>query len=248
MSDIISVIIVDDEPLAIQALNTVLKDIDDIKIIAECANGFETIKCVQELKPDILFLDIQMPKLDGFDVVELLGKEAPLIVFVTAYDEFAIKAFEAQAVDYLLKPVTKERLTKALEKVRSQLKLKEINNIEEIIHQRHRDLKPLSRIVIKDGSVINIVPVNEITHIEAQDDYVNIYTKDKTHLKYETLTHLEEVLDERQFCRIHRSYILNINFLKEIQPLSKDSRIAILKNGKNISISRSGYNRLKNYL
>jgi len=248
MIDKISAIIIDDEPLAVQALKALLERDDDIEVVAECMNGFDAVKCIQEKKPDILFLDIQMPKLDGFDVVELLGKELPLIIFVTAFDEYAIKAFEARAVDYLLKPVTPERMMKALQRAREQLKLKEIQSVDAVIQQHHRDLRPLGRIVIKDGPAIHIIPVNDISHMEAQDDYVNIHSRGKAFLKYETLNHLEEVLDERQFCRIHRSYILNINYLKEIQPMSKDSKVAVLNNGQSIPISRTGYNRLKNYL
>ncbi len=250
MNKTINAIIVDDEALARESLKQALERFDDIKIIKECANGFEAVQAVHRLKPDLIFLDIQMPKLDGFDVVELLEKETPLIIFVTSYDEYALRAFEAEALDYLLKPVKPERLQKAVERVREQFQLKNSQPFETFI-DKHRNLQaPLSRILIRYGTDVFILPVNDIIYFEAQDDYVKVYThaQGKSYLKYERMSHLEKMLDPQYFCRIHRSYIININFLKKIEPYSKDSRLAIMENGKKLPISRAGYNRLMELL
>jgi len=245
----INTIIVDDEPLARQSLEDALNPFDDIRIQARCANGFEAVKAVQEHRPHLLFLDIQMPRLDGFDVVELLGKEVPLIVFVTSYDEYALKAFEAQALDYILKPVQHRRLEKAIQQVRERVRQNQEQPYETFI-ENHRDtMVPLDRILIRNGYDVVIIPVKEIDYIEAQDDYIKIYTKDgKSYLKSERMNRLEETLDARTFCRIHRSYILNIDSLKKIEPYTKDSRIAILQNGTRLNISRSGYAKLMELL
>jgi two-component system LytT family response regulator len=235
------VLIVDDEPLARESLSMALSEFEDIEIIGECADGFEAVKLINELKPDLVFLDIQMPKLDGFDVLELLGEDAPFIVFVTAHDEYAIKAFESHALDYILKPVDPERLKKTFVKVNERLQEKETQPVGELLADRQSQLPYLSRILLRDRARVYIIPVEEILYFEAQDDYVSIYTRDKTYLKKETLSHLERLLDDRQFIRIHRSYLLNINYLNKIEPYSKDSRIAILKDGKTLPVSRAGY-------
>jgi two-component system LytT family response regulator len=244
----IRAIIVDDEPLAIDGLKNALSEFEDIEVIRECSNGFEAVQSVQELKPDLLFLDIQMPKIDGFDVVELLGKDTPLVVFVTAYDEYAIKAFEAHALDYLLKPTSIERLKKTLERAKEELLLLKNNPYEKFVEERRRDAYPLSRILIRDGTHVHIVPVNDILYLEAQDDYVCIYTAKESFLKNERLSNFEDALDSQQFCRIHRSYIINISCLNKIEPYTKDSRLAIMKNGRNLPISRAGYARLMELL
>jgi two-component system LytT family response regulator len=246
MDKTIKAIIVDDEDLARESLKEVLERFDDIKIINECTNGFEAVQAAQRLKPDLIFLDIQMPKLDGFDVVELLGKETPLIIFVTSYDEYALRAFEAEALDYLLKPVKPERLQQSVERVREQFQLKNSKPFETLIDKHRNFQAPLSRILIRYGTEVFIIPADDIIYFEAQDDYVKVYThaQGKSYLKSERMSHLEKMLDPQFFCRIHRSYIININFLKKIEPYSKDSRLAILQNGKKLPISRAGYNRL----
>jgi two-component system LytT family response regulator len=244
----IRAIIVDDEALARASLREALDQFEDIEIIKECANGFDAIREIQQSKPDLIFLDIQMPRLDGFDVVELLGKEAPFIVFVTAYDEYALRAFEADALDYLLKPVTAERLGKSIRRLREKLRAVSPPKMEQFIEHHLAHSAPLTRILIRDGTDVHIIPVEDMIYCEAQEDYVRIYTENRSYLKLERMSNLEKTLDPRNFCRIHRSYLLNIDYLAKIEPYSKDSRIAKLKDGKALPISRSGYNRLMELL
>ncbi|UCH96633.1 MAG: response regulator transcription factor [Candidatus Aminicenantes bacterium] len=244
MKNKIRAIIVDDEALARESLKETISQFEDIEMISECANGFEAVQAVQQTKPDLIFLDIQMPKLDGFDVVELLGKEAPAIIFVTAYDEYALRAFEAEALDYLLKPVSNKRLQKSIERVRERLNSKVPQEMERFIDHHQENMAPLTRILIRDGMNIHIIPQEDIVFVEAKEDYVKFHTEERAYLKLERMSNLERKLDYRNFCRIHRSYLLNINYLVKIEPYSKDSRIAKLKNGKSLPISRSGYNRL----
>lgn len=244
MAERIKAVIVDDEPLARLSLKKALEEFEHIDILQECSNGFEAVQVVHSIQPDVLFLDIQMPKLDGFDVVELLGHEAPIIVFVTAYDEYAIKAFETQALDYLMKPVQHDRLAKTLEKINKLIAHNDFPPIDKLIETHRKDAAPLTRILVRDRSNVHILPVEEVMYIEAQDDYIEIHTTKGSYLKNERISNLEEALDENQFCRIHRSYIMNIEYLSKIEPHTKDSKLAILKNGRNLPISRSGYSKL----
>ncbi len=241
------VLIVDDEPLARKAMSLALAEFPEIEIIGECTDGFDAVKVINKEKPDVIFLDIQMPKLDGFDVLELLD-EPPFIVFVTAYNEYALKAFESHALDYILKPVKIERLAITLKRVDKQLRERKEQPVSQLLdhHQQHHS--PPDRILIRDRNRIHILPVKEISYIEAQDDYVALYTKNRSYLKKETLSGLEKRLESRQFVRIHRSYILNIDFLSKIEPFAKDSKIAVLKDGKTLPVSRSGYQLLMSYL
>ena len=241
-------LVVDDEPLARKALRDIVSKCDDIEIVGECSNGFEVVKQVGEKKPDLIFLDIQMPKLDGFDVVELLGDESPFIIFVTAYDEYALRAFETHALDYLMKPVRLERLEQALERVREQMRSKIPQKAGVFVQSHRNQLFPLSRILVRYGSDVFIIPVEDITHVKAEDDYVRIFTSERSYLKQERMNRLEQLLDSRSFCRIHRSFILNLNYLSKIEPFSKDSKVAILKNKESLPISRSGYDRLMKLL
>lgn len=248
MTPKIKAIIVDDEELGRVSLREALDQFGDIEIVGECANGFEAIHEVEQSRPDLIFLDIQMPRLDGFDVVELLGKEAPFIIFVTAYDEYALKAFEAEALDYLLKPVNEKRLQKSIRRVREKLREKTPQKVVQFI-EHHRDRQaPWHRVLIREGSDVHIIPMEDITHFEAQEDYVRIHTSTRSYLKLERISNLESKLEPGHFCRIHRSYILNIDYLAKIEPYSKDSRLAKLKDGKILPISRSGYNRLMELL
>jgi two-component system LytT family response regulator len=242
------VLIVDDEPLALQSIRIALENFQQIEIAGECTNGFDAVKMVKEMKPDILFLDIKMPKLDGFDVIELLGDDTPFIVFVTAYDEYAIKAFEARAVDYLLKPVKVERLAKTLDQIEERIHSKYILPLETIIQDHQKNNLPLKRILIREGSKIHIIPASSIFCIEAQENYVSIHTKEGSYLKNESMSNLISLLDNKVFCQVHRSYIINVNYLSKIEHYSKDSREAIMKNEKTIPISRSGYSRLMELL
>ena len=241
---VLSAVIVDDEELARAVLREYLSAHPEIRIVAECSNGFETVKAVAELKPDLLFLDIQMPKLDGFEVLELIGR-GPAVIFVTAYDQFALRAFEVHAVDYLLKPFTPERLSEALERARQRLGRDDAVPVEALVKQARETRKPLERILVKDGSKVHVIPVEKIDYIEAQDDYVGIKAGGKIYLKQDTMAELETLLDPERFKRIHRSYILNIERLVRLEPYAKDSRVAVLVDGTQLPVSRTGYARLK---
>ena len=239
-------IIVDDEEPARLILREFLSAHEEVQIIAECANGFDAVKAITESKPDLVILDIQMPKLNGFEVLELVD-QPPAIIFATAYNQYAIRAFEVHAVDYLLKPFSKERLTEALEHAKRHLKKKSIP-IRDLATAAGMKPSPLERILVKDGSKVHIIPVDKIDYIEAQDDYVAIKSDGKTHLKQERMAKLEKELDTTKFVRVHRSYILNLERIARIELYAKDSRMAILKDGTKLLISRAGYEKLKGLL
>jgi len=246
MKDNIKVIIIDDESLARQISKNYLLRHDNIEIVAECSNGFDAIKKINERKPDIIFLDIQMPKLNGFEMLELIDNP-PVIIFTTAYDHFAIKAFEVSAVDYLLKPFSEERFDQALKKAIKLLddKFKQADSIRNIIAEHEKKIETLERVVIKDGGKINIIPVNEIKWIEAQDDYIMIHSDKGKFLKQKTMKYFEDHLDETQFVRIHRSYIINLSYLQHLEQQETDSYKLILKNGQELPVSKTGLSRLK---
>lgn len=244
MNKKIKALIVDDEQLARDSVKEHLKRHPEIEVAGECANGFEAVKFVHEHKPDLVFLDIQMPKLDGFDVIELLSENLPSIIFITAFDEYALKAFEAQAMDYLLKPVKAERFDKSVKRVAGKIAGNKENKIEKLVDHNRESNRPLSRILIKDGVNVTILDPGDVIYIEASDDYVKFHTAEKYWLKGERMSNLEKNLDHRIFCRVHRSFIININFMARIEPYSKESRIVKLKNGKTLPVSKSGYSRL----
>jgi two-component system LytT family response regulator len=233
-------VIVDDEELARGFLRGLLAAHSDIEIAAECANGFEAVKAAAEAAPDLLFLDVQMPKLDGFEVLELIDP-GPAVIFVTAYDEYAMRAFDAHAVDYLLKPFSAERFERALERARSRLGERKLP--AEVAAGRPRGERP-ERIVVKDGTRVHIIPLDKLDYVEAQDDYVALHSAGKTYLKQQPIGALEAALDPARFVRIHRSAILNLERLARIEPYGKESRIAILQDGARLPVSRSGYSRL----
>jgi two-component system LytT family response regulator len=220
---------------------------ENFQVVAECANGFEAVKAVADLKPDVIFLDIQMPKLSGFEVLELL-EVPPAIVFVTAYDQFAIKAFDKHAVDYLLKPIGQARFDEAVRRVQDRLKKSKSQNLSPIVRVAKEHHSPLERILVKEGTRVVIIPVESIDYIEAQDDYVEIHSRGKKHLKQERMSDLERHLNEKRFVRVHRSFILNIDRIARIEPYGKESRVAILKDGGRLAVSRTGYERLKSLL
>ena len=238
-------IIVDDEHLARAVLREYLADQPGIEIVAECANGFEAVKAIGELRPDLVFLDIQMPKLDGFEVVELAGTRTQY-VFVTAYDQFALKAFEVRAIDYLLKPFSRERLAQALASARSRVTPPE--QLEAVAQESARRLGSLERILIRDGSRVHVVPASSIDWIEAQDDYVQISAGGRTHLKNGRMAELEQGLDPSLFLRVHRSYIVNVGAIERIEAATRDSWCAVLKDGKRVPVSRSGYQKVRELL
>ena len=246
MSDVLRVVIVDDEEPARLAVRQDLIALGGVTIVAECANGFEAVKAVSEQTVDLLLLDVQMPKLDGFDVLELVGKDVP-VIFITAYDEFALKAFDVHAVDYLLKPFARERLAAALDRARTRRGQKLPDPAIVRAAARPGETQ-VDRIVIRDGPNVHVVPVARIDYVEAQDDYVAFHTAGKALLKEQTLADLEAQLDPRRFVRVHRSYILNIERLSRVELYAKDSRVAILTDGRKIPISRAGYQRLQELL
>ena len=236
------VLIVDDEHLARALLREFLGAHPDVEIVGECANGFEAVKAIGELDPEVVFLDIQMPKLDGFEVVELAGGK-PHYIFATAYDQFALRAFEVHAIDYLLKPFSRERLKQALEHARSrQAPPAQLQAVVAEAAQRHGYLE---RVLIKDGTRVQVVPASSIDYIEAQDDYVQVMAAGRAWLKNQRMSELEAQLDPQVFIRIHRSYIVNLGSIARIEPTSKDSHCAVLKDGARLPISRSGYQKLR---
>jgi len=240
------VVIVDDEEPARMALRHALGVLGGVDVLAECENGFEAVRVVTELQPDLLFLDVQMPKLDGFEVLELLGGGMP-VVFVTAYDEFALRAFAVHAIDYRLKPYTDERLAAALLRARERTPAARPAIAALRAAARPADT-PLERVVIRDGGQVHVLPVGKIDYVEAQDDYVAFRSGGKSFLKEQTLSDLEAALDPRQFVRVHRSYVLNIERLSKVELYAKDSRVAILADGTKLPISRAGYQRLQKVL
>jgi two-component system LytT family response regulator len=242
----IRVVIVDDEELARQMLREFLASHREIEIAAECANGFEAVKAVTELKPDLVFLDIQMPKLDGFEVLELIGTNRA-VVFVTAFDEYAIRAFDIHAVDYLLKPFSAERFETALQRARQRLNGK-LPAAVELSTSARPPAQPLERIVVRDGTRVFIIPVAKLDYAEAQDDYVALAAEGKKHLKQQTISSLESSLDPTRFLRIHRSYIVNLEKVTKVEPYSKDNHMVVLSNGAQLPVSRSGYARLREFL
>jgi two-component system, LytTR family, response regulator len=237
-------LLVDDEDLARHAVRELLKPHPEISVVAECTNGFEALKAAAEHQPDLMFLDVQMPKLTGFDVLELIDPQ-PAVIFVTAYDEFAMKAFEVHAVDYLLKPVGQERFEAALERAKSRIGEKLPVATELAAAARSPQQPFLERIVVKDGTRVTLIPVGKLDYVEAQDDYVALASYGAKHLKQQTIASLEAGLDSARFVRIHRSYIVNFERVVRIEPYGKDSRLAILADGTRLPVSRTGYARLK---
>lgn len=235
--------IVDDEELARRLLREYLSAYEDVEIVAECANGFEAVKAVADLKPDLLLLDIQMPRLDGFEVLELVGREVG-VIFATAYDQYAIRAFEVHAVDYLLKPFSEDRLRAALDRARSRVAAKALLTPAQLTALSRPAGGHLERVAIRDGANVHVIPVLKIDYVEAQDDYVCFRAEGKRYLKQQTLAEIESALNPEQFVRIHRSYILNIDRLAKLELYAKDSHAAILRDGTRLAVSRSGYARL----
>jgi two-component system LytT family response regulator len=225
-------VIVDDEELARAYLRELIAAYADIEIVAECANGFEAVKAVNELAPDLLFLDVQMPKLDGFEVLELIDRD-PALIFVTAYDQYAMRAFDAQAMDYLLKPFSAERFARALERARGRTGKRPAPAPRQV-----------DRIVVRDGAKIHVIPLDKLDYVEAQDDYVALHAEGKSYLKQQPIGELEMALDAARFVRIHRSAIVNLERVARIEPYAKDSRVAVLADGTRLPVSRSGYARL----
>lgn len=239
-------ILIDDEPLARSIVKEYLQQYPQFEIAEECSNGFEGLKAIQQHNPDIIFLDIQMPKITGFEMLELLDQYPP-VIFATAYDEYAIKAFEANAVDYLLKPFSKERFDKAMQKLLQQKKIPQPQTQAVLDTAAHSPTQQ-NRIVVKDGSKIKIIPLAQIQYLEAADDYVKIVTADGNYLKKKTMNFFEQTMDGNQFVRVHRSYILNSQLITRIDVHEKDNHLALLNTGAKIPVSKTGYIKLKEVL
>lgn len=233
-------VIADDEELARGILREYIGG-SGIEIVAECANGFEAVKACGELRPDVLFLDIQMPKLDGFEVLELIDREVA-VVFVTAFDQYAMRAFDAAAVDYLLKPFGVERFRAALEKVRRRVGETRPASLAGALQNAARPAGAyLERIVVKDGAKVHVIPTGRLDYAEAQDDYVALRSEGKSWLKQQTIASLEAALDPKRFVRLHRSYLVNVERITRIEPNTKDTWLAVLTDGSKIPVSRGGY-------
>ena len=241
-------IIIDDEPLARSLVQEYLATFPHIEVVQECSDGFEGIKAIAQHQPDLLFLDIQMPKINGFEMLELL-EQPPAVIFTTAFDEFAIKAFDAHAIDYLLKPFSQERFNKAVEKWQQQQDQAEaVKNTQALLQTVTASATHQDRIVVKIGTKIRIIPEPDILYLEADDDYIKVYTPDGAFLKSKTMSYFENHLDPNKFLRVHRSYMLQLDQITRIEPYEKDSHIAILKSGAKVPVSRSGYAKLKQVL
>ena len=240
------VILIDDEPLAREVIKAYLQHFDDLEVVAECGDGFEGVKAIQEHKPDLIFLDIQMPKINGFEMLELVDVK-PSVIFITAYDSYAIKAFEANAVDYLLKPVPEERFREAVLKWKSKI-APTAPQVDSVLNTMAATASQQNRVVVKTGSKVKIIPVHDIQYIEADDDYVKVTTAEGSFLKNKTMNFYEQSLDPQQFVRVHRSYIVHINQITKIEPYQKETHLAILRNGTQIPVSKTGYTKLKTLL
>jgi two-component system LytT family response regulator len=251
-------VIVDDEPPARALLRDYLAGQPDVEVVAECGNGFEAVQAIGEMAPDLVFLDVQMPKLDGFEVLELL-EPGPVVVFVTAHDEFAIRAFEVNAVDYLLKPFGRERFAAALERARGRRAgrgersaagagagaVAGAPDAAKLAAARRPPGRYSTRVLVKEGVHVHVIPADRIEVLEAQDDYVAIHAAGRIHLKTQPLADLAAALDPARFVRVHRSFVVNVECIARIEAASRDARVAVLKSGREIPISRSGYARLQ---
>lgn len=247
--DKIRTVIIDDEAPARELIRHYLKELDYIEVIAECSDGFSGLKSISFMKPDLVFLDIQMPRLTGIEMVEVLT-EKPEIIFTTAYDQFAIRAFELNAVDYLLKPFPKRRFLDAVAKAVERIQSGEAGRepAGKLLEKRPEAGPPVNRVVVRKGNAINVIPVGQIRYVEAQDDYVMIHHAAGKALKQQTMKYYEDNLPKADFVRIHRSYLVRVEDIKRIEPYGKETHVAILHSGDKLPVSRSGYKQLKEEL
>ncbi len=239
-------LIIDDEPLARMVVREYLQNFSEIEVLQECSDGFEGLKAIQQCQPDLIFLDVQMPKINGFEMLELVDSP-PAVIFTTAFDEYAIKAFEAHAVDYLLKPFNKDRFNKAVEKYLAQSPAPAAKKTEELLETNNSPAQH-ERIVVKTGTKVKIIPVQDVEYLAADDDYVSVYTPEGSFLKNKTMNFFERTLDPRYFVRVHRSYMVAIQQITRLDPYEKDAHLAILKSGAKIPVSKTGYVKLKQVL
>ncbi|HLP33292.1 MAG TPA: LytTR family transcriptional regulator DNA-binding domain-containing protein [Bacteroidia bacterium] len=244
----IKALLIDDEPLARSIVREYLQNYPDIEIVQECNDGFEGVKAIQQHQPELIFLDIQMPKINGFEMLELV-EEHPSVIFTTAFDEYALKAFETHAIDYLLKPFSKDRFDKAIQKWREQYSSENAKKkTDALLENTSQQPEQSQRVVVKTGSKIRIIPVHDILYFEADDDYIRIHTADGSFLKKKTMQYFEQTLNSLQFVRVHRSYIIQVAYLTRIDQENGEHHTAILKNGAKVPLSRTGYPKLKEVL
>ena len=241
------VIIIDDEPLARSIVIEYLQHYPELVVAQVCGNGFEGLKAIQQYRPDLIFLDIQMPKINGFEMLELV-EQPPAVIFTTAFDEYAIKAFDSHAIDYLLKPFNQERFDKAIQKWMEKKSVGTQRATQDLLEAAAHSPSQSQRIVVKSGPKIKIIPVNDVHYFEAADDYVKIHTQEGSFLKNKTMSHFEKVLDGSQFVRSHRSYIVNVQQITRLDPYEKENFVAVLKSGVQVPVSRSGYTNLRSVL
>jgi two-component system LytT family response regulator len=241
------VLIIDDEPLARSMLLEYLQTHPQLEVVEECNNGFEGVKAIQQHNPDLIFLDIQMPKITGFEMLELL-EEPPAVIFTTAFDEFAVQAFEKNAVDYLLKPFSQQRFDKAIARWMEQDKTTSAVATEQVLKDAAKNPLQSERIVVKNGTKITIIPVQDIHYLEAADDYVKIVTAAGSFLKKQTMSFFEDTLNPSSFVRTHRSYLVQLQQINRIDPYEKENHVAVLRSGVKIPVSRAGYPKLKGML
>jgi two-component system, LytTR family, response regulator len=238
-------ILIDDEPLAREVVKEYLENYPEIQVVAECGDGFEGVKAIAQHQPDLIFLDIQMPKITGFEMLELIDQR-PGVIFTSAFDEYAIKAFEAHAIDYLLKPFSKDRFNKAVDKWIEKKNLSEAKvQVQELLQNTSTSPGHSERIVVKSGSAIKIIPTADVSYLEAYDDYVKIHTQEGVYLKNKTMQFFENSLDDKQFVRIHRSYIVKVPEINKLEPYEKDSYRVVIKSGESLPVSKTGYVKLK---
>ncbi|MFI5148301.1 MAG: LytR/AlgR family response regulator transcription factor [Bacteroidia bacterium] len=241
----IKTIIIDDEPLARQIVKEYLSTFPELTIVQECNDGFEGIKAIAQHRPGLVFLDIQMPKINGFEMLELLDTVPP-IIFTTAFDEYAVKAFETHAIDYLLKPFAKERFDKAIRKwMEHHHHSGAVEKTQDLLETVAQQPDQQQRVVVKSGNKVRIIPMQDIHYFEADDDYVRVQTQEGSYLKNKTMAWFEQVLDPKQFVRVHRSFILQVQQITRIEPYEKESHLAILKSGAKIPVSKTGYPKLR---
>src|SRR6201986_5105781 len=236
-------LIIDDEPLARMVVQEYLREFPQIEVLQECNDVFEALKAIQKYQPDLIFLDVQMPKINGFEMLELVEQQ-PAVIFTTAFDEYAIKAFEAHATDYLLKPFSKDRFNKAIDKYLARTPNTTASKQENLLETASHSPAQHERIVVKTGTKVKIIPVADVQYLQADDDYVSVFTHEGSYLKNKTMGFFEQTLDARQFVRVHRSYMVSVPEITRIDPYEKDSHLAILKSGAKIPVSKTGYVKL----
>ncbi|WP_339752886.1 LytTR family DNA-binding domain-containing protein [Algoriphagus aquimarinus] len=238
----IKTLIIDDEPLAASIVQEFLAYYPQFELLDVCQNGFQGLKSIQQHEPDLIFLDVQMPKITGFEMLELLD-EPPAVIFTTAFDQYALKAFDAMAIDYLLKPFSQDRFSQAIEKFLAQQggNGESVQKLNEMAEKRNR-------LVVRVKNEIKIIPTHEVTFFEAEDDYIAIHTPSGKYLKKMTMKSLEEALDPAKFVRVHRSYLINLNEITKIEPYERDNYLVLLRGGEKVPVSKTGYARLRQVL